>query len=53
MIAVATALIAEPRAVANPLKASIIAGSVPKIEVQALPNAVMNGAALPRAVPIA
>ena len=46
-------LIAEPRAVANPLNALIIAGSVPKIDVQAFPNAVMNGAALPRAVPTA
>ena len=46
-------LIAEPRAVAKPLKASMIAGNVPKIDVQAFPNAVIAGAALPRAVPIA
>ena len=49
----ATSLIAEPRAVAKPLKASMIAGNVPKTDVQALPNAVMAGAALPIAVPIA
>ena len=49
----ATSLIAEPRAVAKPLNASMIAGNVPRTEVQALPNAVMAGAALPIAVPIA
>ena len=52
MIAVATALIAEPRAVARPLNALIISGNVPRMDVQALPKAVMNGAAFPRAVPI-
>ena len=53
VIAVATWLIAEPIAETSPLNALIIAGNVPRIDVQALPNAVMAGAALPRAVPIA
>ena len=37
----------------NPLNALIIAGNVPRMDVQALPNAVIAGAALPIAVPIA
>ena len=49
----ATWLIAEPIAETSPLNALIIAGNVPKIEVKALPNAVMAGAALPIAVPTA
>ena len=53
MIAVATELIAFPRAVAKLLKASMMAGNAPKIDVRALPNAVTNGAAFPRAVPAA
>ena len=45
VIAVTIWLIAEPIAETSPLNALIIAGSVPKIEVQAFPNAVIAGAA--------
>ena len=50
--AVAIWLIAEPIAETSPLNAPMIAGSVPRIDVQALPNAVINGDELNRDVQI-